>query len=154
VKLLRAVAIDEEYAEAWESLSYVCDHLDDREEAQATLRRAIFWNSDREEMIDYLATRYHPHLDFARLWDIVLSGHYVYPDAVPPARTRSHQFRRSYRVWAPDEKTALAYIEEIEGAMWPFRYSVEESVSGAVAHSCHGGVVVFSERLYESTLPG
>lgn len=153
-KLRRAVEIDEEYAEAWESLSFVCDHLGDREEALATLKRAIFWNSDREELLDYLATTYHPHLDFARSWDITLSGHYLYPDAVPPERTESHRFRRSYQVWAPDRETALRFIEEIEGAMWPFEYTVEEISPGPTAEDCHGGVVFLSERLYESTLPG
>ncbi len=153
-QLLRAVALDEEYAEAWESLWHVCDHLGNRAEALATLRRAIFWNSDLEELLDHLATTYHPHLDFARSWDITISGRYVYPDAMPPERTESHRFRRTYQVWAPDERAALEFIEEIEGSMWRFEYTVEEISAGMSACDCHGGVVFISDRLYESPLPG
>ncbi len=153
-KLRRALEIDEEYGEAWESLSYVCDHLGDRRDALATLRRAIFWNFDREELLDYLATTYHPHLPFARSWDITLSGRYRYPDAVPPDRTESHRFRRTYQVWAPDTETALEYIEEIEGSMWTFSFTAEEVTPGPMARDCHGGVVFMSDRLYESTLAG
>jgi tetratricopeptide (TPR) repeat protein len=153
-RLRRAVEIDEEFAEAWESLSYVCDHLGDPDEAFVTLRRAIFWNSDREELLDYLATTYHPHLDFARSWDLTLSGRYLYADAVPPERSESHRFRRSYQVWAPDRDSALRFIEEIESAMWRFEYTLEEIAPGPTASDCHGGVVFLSDRLYESPLPG
>jgi tetratricopeptide (TPR) repeat protein len=154
-RLLKAVELDEEYAEAWESLSYVCDHIGNHSEALSTLRRAIFWNSDREELLDYLATTYHPHLDFARSWDVTISGRYVYPDAGPGERTESHRFRRTYQVWAPDRATALEFVEEIEGSMWHFEYSVEEiSATGTTAQDCYGGVVFISDRLYESPLPG
>lgn len=153
-KLLRAVQLDEQYAEAWEGLSYVCDHIGDPEEALATLRRAVFWNSEQEELLDHLAKTYHSHLDIARSWEITLTGQYLFPDAVPPERSESHRFRRTYQVWAPDEQSALAFIEEIEGSMWPFRCAVEEILPGPLARDCHGGVVYISERLYESALPG
>jgi hypothetical protein len=85
---------------------------------------------------------------------VTISGRYRYRDAVPPERTESHRFRRNYTVWAPDQETALQYIQEIESAMWEFELSVEEISPGSTAKECHGGVVFMSDRLYESPLLG
>lgn len=151
-RLLRAVHLDEEYAEAWEALSFVCDHLGDRDEAFTILRRAVFWNPEQEELLGHLATNFHPHCARVELWEITAHGRYIYPDAVPPERAESHRFRRIYRVWATDQSSAVAMIEEIESAMWDFEYSIEEMHSGQTATNCHPGVFFLSERLYESTI--